>query len=228
MSVQVYYHIFATDNKEFLYIIKEQIEYINSSPIYNTIDHINICLTGNSRENFDKTIEYIKTLDSKYVLRKCEFADTSYERYTLLTLKEDLLKDNNSENNKYLYIHSKGASTSIQSHKKPVQHWRRCMMYFLLSRGDICLEKLNVYDTVGIFQHPTHHLPHYSGNFWWATGSYLKTLFSNYSIDDEYLGPEMFLFKANPRAFNLHPMPSKFDGYVICYPYELYKDYEIK
>jgi hypothetical protein len=226
MSIQVYYHIFALNNDRFLNIIKEQIEYIINSPIYDKIDKVNICLTGNCKDNFDKTIEYISTLD-KFYFRKCQLGDTSYERFTLSALKEDIMYDENSSKNKYLYMHSKGVSTAVKSHVKPVDYWRKCMMYFLLTKGDICLKKLDEYDTVGIFRHPTHHKPHYSGNFWWATGSYLRTLFSSFEIDEDYLGPEMYLFKSNPKSCDLHPMPPNYDGYVVCYPLELYKDYEL-
>jgi hypothetical protein len=228
MSVQVYYHIFAADREQYFDIVTEQIECIKNSPIYDKIEKINICLTGNHRENYDRTIEYIKTLDSKFVLRKCEFDDNTYERFTLLTLRDDILEDKNSDNNKYLYLHSKGATTSVKHHKKPVHHWRRCMMYFLLTKGKECLQKLDEYDTVGIFRHPTYHIPHYSGNFWWSTGSYLRKLFMEHTIDSDYLGPEMYLFKAKPNSCDLYPMPNGFDGYVTCFPYELYKDYEIK
>lgn len=228
MTIQIYYHIFAADREQYFDVVKEQFEYIKTSPIYNKIEKINICLTGNHKDNYDLTLQYIKEQDEKFILRKCEFNDTTFERFTLNTMKEDIINNIDSVNNKYLYIHSKGGTTSVKQHKKPVQHWRRCMMYFLLSKGQDCLKKLDEYDTVGIFRHPTHHIPHYSGNFWWATGKYLRKLFSEFEIDTDYLGPEMYLFKAKPNSYDMYPMPNGYDGYIVCYPFELYKDYEIK
>lgn len=223
MSIIIYYHIFVNDKELCFQIVEEQIDYILKSPIYSKIDKINCCITGNNKDNFIKMINYIKNLPDKFIIRKSDFADTTYERYTLLTLKEDLYSNKlNCDNNYFLYIHNKGSSLVDNNKIEPVGDWRRCMMYFLLSKADKCIEHLQDNDTVGIFKHPTCHQSHYSGNFWWARGSYLKILFDTQHMDNSYFGPEMFLFKSNPKFVDMHPVPPNYNGYTTCYKPEKY------
>lgn len=222
MTIQIYFHIFANYNPICHSILQEQIECILNSPIYDKISRINLCVSGSDNYNFNSILTYLRNLPDKFFIRKSEFGDNTYERYTLLTMKEDL-QNFSGNDDCILYIHTKGITRHVK-HLEPIRDWRRCMMYFLLNKGEQCLEYLKDYDTVGIFKHPTYDKPHYSGNFWWARGSYLKKLFDNFVIDDDHLSPEMFLFKANPKYFNMHEMPLNYFGYSDMYPPEKYQD----
>lgn len=70
-----------------------------------------------------------------------------------------------------LYVHTKGASYRlVYDH---IEDWRHLMTYFLIERYRDCLDSLSTlrYDAVGVNYSPVP-TRHFSGNFWWTTGSY--------------------------------------------------------
>ena len=72
-----------------------------------------------------------------------------------------------------LYLHTKGVS-----YGKPGQNivdWKNLMLYFLVENHKVCLDLLQEYDAVGC-NYLTEPKKHFSGNFWWAKGSYINTL----------------------------------------------------
>lgn len=187
MELNIFYHIFVNEHLECLEIIKEQVNKIISSKIYDRLNKIYCCLSGNDQKVYNLAIDYIESLPCKFKLEKVRFNDKSYERMTFGVMKT-LVK----EDSYYLYLHSKGVRhihTDIYENRSD---WRRCMEYFLVEHAEKCVEKLNEgHTTVGIlYSHSPK--PHYSGNFWWATGKYLIDLFQNGTMTDDYLGPEMF------------------------------------
>lgn len=73
----------------------------------------------------------------------------------------------------YLYIHTKGASTPDNL---AILDWRHYMTHFCVNKWEQCVDKLSEgHDCVGV-DWRTDPCPHYSGNFWWATGKYLASL----------------------------------------------------
>ena len=78
-----------------------------------------------------------------------------------------------SENDYYLYIHTKGVSTPDNP---AIDDWRKYMTYFCVEKWKDCINKLNEgADCVGV-DWRTDPVPHYSGNFWWASGKHLSKL----------------------------------------------------
>ena len=74
-----------------------------------------------------------------------------------------------------LYLHTKG----ITHNHTNIKDWVTMMLYFLVEKTEECVEKLKEYDTVGCnlyLYYPRGCRSHYSGNFWWAKTSYLRTL----------------------------------------------------
>lgn len=73
------------------------------------------------------------------------------------------------------YIHTKGVSDLCPNRAS----WRRRMESVVLDNHAACYELLNEHDACGPFwlmigfDRPN---PHFSGNFWWARSSYLRTL----------------------------------------------------
>jgi len=70
------------------------------------------------------------------------------------------------------YCHTKGVSYD-QNFKSDI--WRRVMAEAILERSwKECVDKLDEgNNTCGIMNHRDRY---YSGNFWWAKASYIKTL----------------------------------------------------
>lgn len=221
MKIESFYHICAKGGNEPLSIIDEQLKTIRNSEIYDVLDVVHCCLVGDDRSNFIYLLEHIPKYGDKFKISKTGWNDNTYEIFTL-----NYMKDKITEDGIYLYLHSKGVT---KSSSEPVRDWRRCMEYFLIINGKKCIDKIEneKYDTVGIMKHPTYHYPHYSGNFWWASGSYLKKLFNEKQIMNDYYGCEMYLLSNNPKCFDFFPIhkhiPS-YNGYKSKLDKKIYMD----
>ena len=71
------------------------------------------------------------------------------------------------------YAHTKGLVTERQC--RTVRDWRRLMTYFVVGEHERCIRALDGFDVCGVNWH-TRPWPHFSGNFWWATSEYVRTL----------------------------------------------------
>ena len=99
---------------------------------------------------------------------------------TLNSLREHSL----SEDFNVLYIHTKGVAYLEKGNTKEiVMYWRKYMEHFCIGKWKECLNALDEYDAAGCeFYGSNKHFsgnvnpPHFSGNFWWARSSYLRTL----------------------------------------------------
>ena len=87
-----------------------------------------------------------------------------------------------------VYLHTKGASWSLDN--GPINDWCNICNYFTISMWKINVILLQYYSCTGI-NLMSYPAPHFSGNFWWATGEHLSHLKSN--VGDRYLDPEMYL-----------------------------------
>lgn len=115
------------------------------------------------------------------------------------------------------YAHSKGVSPHHRDNPNVVQ-WRRLMEHFVFGRWEECLGSLRSHDVCGVNWH-AEPAPHFSGNFWWATPRYLRSL-------PETIGPlsfdqEAWIGSNQPRARCLHE--SGVDHYLHPYPAERYR-----
>ena len=144
--------------------------------------------------------------------------DSNTQLYEIPTLKLVHQYSMEHPNVKVLYLHTKGISY------RPIDHtysknvnWVNYMLYFLVHRYSSCITKLNTHDTVGCDYSTLAGNPHYAGNFWWATTTYLKTLF----IDrlKEKHDAEWWLLSGNPNKYIAHT--SNFDWYSIDGDYTL-------
>jgi hypothetical protein len=101
-----------------------------------------------------------------------------------------------------LYFHSKGVKSNLPV---KVYWWSLMMQYFLMRHADRCLGLLDTHDAVGCdWKLPLPgetFSPHFSGNWWWATGSYLLKL--NGSICDSYLCPEFYVGTGGPKVHSM-------------------------
>jgi hypothetical protein len=217
--ISVYYHICIKSGNEALNIVKDQLSTLKMSKLYNLINEINCCLTGDDTTNYNWLLNNIPLYCSKFKVAKSQFNDTSYERFTLNYIGETL-------NHDYcLYLHSKGMT---KLNDPNVLTWRKCMEFFLIEKAEECLNKMinENYDTVGVMYQFSP--PHYHGNFWWAKTSYLRELFANYTIGSDYLDPEFFLCKNNPKSYDMYPafsIHNNFCGYFYHLPREIYCNY---
>lgn len=184
-NIYVFYHIYCNEKTEA--IVKDQATKIIFSPLYKTLKTIYCFLTGDSSK-----ITEIKSVLSKYSSKFQVVAegpgDTTYERFTLLKIKDYIKAED-----KILYIHTKGVSKDLDS----IYWWRNYMEYFLINSGLECIKLLDTHDIVGVALSTYLIGPHYSGNFWWSTGKYYLSLPS--VIASEYHDTEAYIFSGNPK-----------------------------
>lgn len=119
---------------------------------------------------------------------------------------------------KVLYLHTKGISyTKSDNRYSHGLDWIQFMLHFLCTKASECLSLLDVYDTLGCnFMESPH--PHYSGNFWWATTKYLKTLRTDKLTDK--MSAEWWLLSGNPNKYVLHT--SGKNHFLESYPQYMY------
>lgn len=136
---------------------------------------------------------------------------TRYERATLHIMWDDA--NHRPDNFKILYMHSKGVSKKNEtvSRIETVQLWVREMLHHLVTDHELPIRLLDIVDACGVrcLKYPQLH---FSGNFWWANSTYIKTLprFISY----HYLAPEMWLC-CNQKITLISLCQDIFDQHII-------------
>lgn len=200
-KIYVVYHIYCNNNTKS--IVQEQVLSIIMSGLYEEVDSIQCFLTGD--ELLVKDISnFIKKAGNKFKIVETNTNDRTYERFTLLKIHDII-----TENDKILYIHSKGVT---QNGSENVYWWRLFMEYYLMRNVKENISYLDTYDILGVAY--TENVsgpdgpvgPHFSGNFWWSTGKYYKSL-KKY-IGPQYNDPEAYIFTGNPKYKMLDGKPN--------------------
>lgn len=176
--LKLFYHIHTTgDQYGDLFFVDEQIKRLQYSELIDAAQ-VHAIITGPS------TDAVWQLVDRSRKIRIMEHLETNhdpmYEGRTLANIYNDV-----TEEDQVVYIHTKGISFLIGNrniagyfsarHVKAINGWREVMEYHII---DLWKERYNdceSYDTQGCFllDHPWRH---YMGNFWWARGSYIRSL----------------------------------------------------
>ena len=172
---RIYYHIYAIDGVES--IIEEQLSLIEKHFNFGYILNICICL---SEENI--SVDNIVKLINKYnKLNQIFVCDIKNECNEFVTL--DLIERHKStfeDNDNILYLHTKGASKQNTIYYLESERWRNVMQLYNIQYVNNVFEVLNsgVYNTYGVLLETVNDSKNtiYSGNFWWVTGKYVKTI----------------------------------------------------
>jgi hypothetical protein len=163
-------------------ISRELMTMVQFSGLYGRVAAIRVGVSGPEAH---AGAEEIRAFGAKVEVMRVETHDTSAERLTLAEIPARV-----EENDKVLYLHAKGLKGDANT-----GWWRYLMAYHLVARHAECLDLLDRVDVVGC-NYGRKPRDHFSGNFWWATGRYLRTLGP---IPGGYVGPEMWLFTGQPR-----------------------------
>jgi GR25 family glycosyltransferase involved in LPS biosynthesis len=132
-------------------------------------------------------------IDQRIVLSHSSDNPLDFELPTLCLLHQFSM---HTPNTKVLYVHTKGISYPINDYRyEPVLDWINYMLYFLCEKSKNCLELLDCNDVVGC-DYKELPLPHFSGNFWWATTKYIKSLDTSSLFDK--MSAEWWLHTNNP------------------------------
>jgi hypothetical protein len=160
--VHIYYHIYAIDGVES--IIDEQLNLIKKHFDFPYILNVGISIADDNT-----SIDYIINKFEK--IR--DVRSKGNEFVTLDLIEKDKQKFGDSDY--ILYIHTKGAS---KQNLENVVSWRHLMNYFNIEKYKNIFkifEKTD-YNTYGVLLGTAGKWKLYSGNFWWAKSSYLKTI----------------------------------------------------
>lgn len=170
--VRVYYHIYAVDGVD--KIIDEQLSLMEAHFNFPYILNIGISIGNDNTPNdwiYDKLL---KNQKSNWRIRDVRAGGNEF--VTLDLIQKDIEIFGNSDY--ILYLHTKGASKINTLEYTNIESWRRIMNYFNIEMVDKALRifKRSEFNTYGILFTSISNWRIYSGNFWWMTGEYAKTL----------------------------------------------------
>ena len=226
MRLAIFYHM--VDFHGGRPIIESQINTLIESGIMESSELFFYC--NYNIANYDWLKERLKDYKNiSYIDQHIEPRD--WEIPTLKSLKDYC--DNVTEETYVLYIHHKGITHIGNS---AVDDWRDLMMYFNVTKWQDCVDKLDQgYDTAGVLWRDDYQYIHYSGNFWWATSSYIKKQPAFcMPAENNYLGQfgfgtpghphkmdcEFWIGIGKPKAYCFQKFTV--DHYFTRYPPELY------
>lgn len=158
--IRIYYHVYAIDNVD--EIIDEQLALLNkiNEPFKLTV--------GLSVSN--------ESYNYNYLLDKINPKIVKHGENEFLTL--NLIELDEIEDDDYIfYFHTKGASKLNSNLYKKESIWRQLLNYTLIIQYQNAIKNLKEYNTFGYqLEELDNGIDIYSGNFWWSTGKYIKTI----------------------------------------------------
>ena len=159
-------------------VVVDQYQTLLDSKILDKVENVYISSLGKNEAELD----FLLQMHPKLKLKQHTTDIRLYESFTL----NDLHQWAQSNDSNVLYIHSKGVSYNnwMFGH---IWNWRKLMEYFLIEQHENCIDLLDNQnkDAIGCLLINSgkkirildeKHNYHFSGNFWWTTTKYIKTL----------------------------------------------------
>jgi len=173
-KISGYFHVALMNGYAGLIIASEMHGRLLDSGLYDATDKIEVCILGDKSQG-QLIIDHIFSRYNKYHVHLFDENLLLYEWPTLLKAYDDCQKSDSD----VWYIHTKGVSNSRSDVPARVQHnllaWRSVMSYWVIKRYETCRNLLKTgFDAVGPFY--VLEPPHFSGNFWWAKSSHIRSL----------------------------------------------------
>jgi hypothetical protein len=177
--VKVFYHLACMGNWQ--NVVEEQLRQLNE----NGFRQVNLTVLG-AKDDLEK----INMISEKFKLETHIIFNASqltwFEKPALLAI-EKYAKQNEGY---VLYLHSKGVSNPVDKTKII---WRRLMMRELVEKWENCVLQLPKYDLIGVNWREMPPVPHFCGNFWYASTLYLRRLVN---FDEYYQNPRFQIWDA--------------------------------
>lgn len=212
----IFYHMFYYG--DCIERFNKTLQRIKSSGLYNNTNLIFLNVVGTN--NLTEQITSLQANDFKICISNIS-TETHGEMDTLRLLWDTAQNFNDTDN--ILYLHSKGVS---KPDSKNVDAWKDYMEYFLIDKWETSLETLSKHTCCGV-NLQVEPMKHFSGNFWWARGSYIKTTKrfsvqnSSYVLDSRSYCEFWLLDHSNCNPFSLHN--SNINHYSDFYSEDMYK-----
>lgn len=163
MAVYGFMHAALLGSGEQIHL--EQLETIRRTGLYDASEKISIGMLGRNHRAFADHGKF----EIAYRSRQVE----EHEFPTLRMLHEAASRMQPDDH--VWYIHTKGANSYRPNSQPGPLGWRRFMEYYVLQHWRFLRGALWGHDCAGVQLRP-EPWPHFSGNFWWARASYLRTL----------------------------------------------------
>jgi len=146
-----------------------------------------------------------------------------YERPTLLHMRQ--YSEIDGPNTKYFYVHTKGLRWFGTSSEPFVLDWIKLLIYWNLEKWRDAVIALDNHDMYGCnyYKRDQHNPSHYSGNFFWVSQQYLKTIPSG--IGGGYNDPEFWLCSNDSHTY-YNAFSSGYEGmghYTNLFPESRYR-----
>lgn len=170
----VFYHFYSKPEHDhtkpeynWTWPLDQQLQAIRNSGL-STAAKINMCITGwVDLDYINLRYPFVNVINTRNIDEPNIFEGQTLE---LLWGEVDDLPDDAC----ILYMHNKGTITNAP----PVAAWRETLINEMITKWESCVPLLNLYDVVAVSD--SHVLNSNSvitsGNFWWSTAKYLKTL----------------------------------------------------
>jgi hypothetical protein len=170
--IHIFYHVFLIQGVD--KIVKEQINLIQQ--FIKEPYSLNIGISIQTENSLDIQVlkNTLNIYNINYKIINTEIGGD--EMVTLSVLEKD--KSNFDDKDLILYIHTKGASRQNDNTLPHHHTWRQLMNYFNIENYKLAIDILNSdkFNTYGVLLDEYQNHIIYSGNFWWTTGKYIKTI----------------------------------------------------
>jgi hypothetical protein len=197
MTIKVFYHICPIQHA--LTVVKEHMLALHYSGLYDAAQGVYCFLAGGTEEVATEVRRFLQTSGAKVHIMEDTRRDISYERLTLLAM-HDMVEPKDV----VLYLHSKGVTGRTPEEVERKTDWNRVLSYHAIKQFRTCVDAIRAgYDLAGPNYDDRGIYPlHFSGNIWWASGTYYKTL--PRFIGEGYLDPEFYVCQNKPHVFIQH------------------------
>lgn len=192
-------------------IIEDEMRSIHNSGLFAATNTIFVGISGE---------KVLIPFGTKLAIHNPELEEGENETIKFLHQKSKEIEDAN-----FWYIHTKGASKPVETDEAiNAESWRKYMQFFVIENWQDCIEALKTYDACGVEWAASEWNQTYifSGNFWWATSSYLSKIKDPLVDFDPYgekrFKAEFFISLANPLVKTFHsiePMTGNLYGKYI-------------
>lgn len=210
MKLKLYYHI--TDQPRRKELVDDKIQKMKFSGLWDSFNEINFCAHYNYSA-YDDLRESMKYDPRVRIIFHPDSVRKFGEQYTNKTLK--LETDADVEPSYIFRFHTKGLNWIDKPEWPQVNAYNQLLDHYNIENWKLVIEKLDQgYEAAGIYW-VKQPWPHFKGNVWWTTSSYIKKLKllkmpHENNFQQQILGggwlvhdAESWIGTANPRAWDL-------------------------
>ncbi len=229
----IFYHVWSPAGSDiWRLLVDEQLKRIFKSGLSFNAD-VFCCITGPQHAAIEAMIA-----DCDWVtILKSTPDESNYEGETLSSIYEAC--NERSDLQAVAYVHTKGIRHMADATPRvfrAVNSWRHFLEWGTIDRWRDAIARLQTVDAAGV-NYRDSPWPHFSGNFWWATASYIRTLpgplsdknavANSLGLDahtEERINYERWIGLKNPRVFSFFDFPFHIPGREWTHGFSLYLD----